>query len=121
MDKSLTPLELKVMNLLWLLKKAHVKEVLGAWPEKPAPAYNTVSTIIRILEDKGYVAHEAQGRTHLYYPAVKKNTYQKSFMKGVQKSLFSGSLNNLVSCLIDNDKLSVSEIKELEDLINKAK
>lgn len=121
MDKALTTLELKVMNLLWSLKKAHVKDVLEAWPESPKPAYNTVSTIIRILEDKGYVDHEAQGRTYLYFPAVKKNAYQKNFMQGIQKSLFSGSLNNLVSCLIDNDKLTHSEIKDLEDLINKAK
>jgi len=120
MDKPLTALELKVMNLLWSLKKAHVKDVLEAWPETPKPAYNTVSTIIRILEDKGYVDHEAQGRTYLYYPAVKKNAYQKKFMQNVKKSLFSGSLNNLVSCLIDNDKLTNTEIKELEDLISKA-
>ncbi len=121
MDKALTTLELKVMNLLWSLKKAPVKDVLEAWPESPKPAYNTVSTIIRILEDKGYVDHEAQGRTHLYFPAVKKNAYQKNFMQNVQQSLFSGSLNNLVSCLINNDKLTNSEIKDLEELINKAK
>jgi len=81
MDKALTTLELKVMNLLWSLKKAHVKDMLAAWPEEPKPAYNTVSTIIRILEDKGYVDHEAQGRTYLYFPAVKKNAYQKNFMQ----------------------------------------
>lgn len=121
MDKALTPLELKVMNLLWQMQKAHVKEVLEHWPEAPKPAYNTVSTMIRILEDKGYVGHEAQGRTYLYFPVVSKNSYQKRFMKNVQKSLFSGSLNNLVSCLIDNDKLSDEEVKDLEDLINKAR
>jgi len=121
MNKALTNLELKVMNLLWKKQKAQVKELLSIWPETPKPAYNTVSTMIRILEDKGYVAHEAQGRSYFYYPIVEKNDYQKNFMQSVKQSLFAGSLNSLVSCIIDNDKLSGTEIKELQDLINKAK
>jgi len=121
MNKALTTLELKVMNLLWQEQKAQVKELLSIWPENPKPAYNTVSTMIRILEDKGYVAHESKGRSYFYYPVVQKNDYQKNFMHNVKQSLFSGSLNSLVSCLIDNDRLSDNEIKELKDLINKAK
>jgi len=121
MKKALTALELKVMNLLWQKQKAQVKELLSVWPETPKPAYNTVSTMIRILEDKGYVDHESKGRTYYYFPLVEKNEYQKNFMQNVKQSLFSGSLNSLVSCLIDNDKLSDTEITELQDLINKAR
>jgi len=121
MNKALTTLELKVMNLLWKEQKAQVKDLLSIWPETPTPAYNTVSTMIRILEEKGYVAHEARGRSYYYFPVVPKSDYQVNFMKNVKQSLFAGSLNSLVSCLIDNDKLSTNEIKDLQDLINKAR
>jgi len=119
--KALTPLELKVMNILWRLKKAFVKDVLEDWPEDSKPAYNTISTTIRILEDKGFVAHEAFGRTHQYFALVNKNAYQKNFMKSIKQNLFAGSVRNMVSALLDNNKLSNEDFKNLEDLINKAK
>jgi len=119
--KALTTLELKVMNILWRLKKAFVKDVLEEWPSDSKPAYNTISTTIRILEDKGFVAHEAFGRTHQYFPLVNKNAYQKNFMKNVKQSLFAGSVRNMVSALLDNSKLSNEDLKDLEELINKAK
>lgn len=118
--KALTTLELKVMNILWRLKKAFVKDVLEDWPNDTKPAYNTISTTIRILEDKGFVAHEAFGRTHQYFPLINKNAYQKTFMKNVKKSLFAGSVRNMVSALLDNSKLSNEDLKDLEELINKA-
>jgi len=70
--KILTPLELKVMNTLWVLEKAFVKDILKHWDEEPAPAYNTVSTIVRILAEKGFITHKAHGRTHEELEELKK-------------------------------------------------
>ena len=87
--KLLTPLELKVMKLLWTKKKAFVKELINHWPEEPKPAYNTVSTIVRILEEKEYVGHEVEGRSHRYFPIVAKRKYQQRLMKNVLDNVFS--------------------------------
>ena len=78
-QKLLTPLELKVMNILWSLKKAFVKEIIAQWPDQDSlPAYNTISTIVRILEEKGYVQHEAFGRSHQYFPAHQQRANTRS-------------------------------------------
>ena len=119
----LTPLELKVMNLLWKLKKACVKDILKHWPEKPKPAYNTISTILRILQkaEKGpYVGHEAVGRNHFYLPLISKNTYQKRLINNVLDNAFGGSASSLVSALMDNETISNEELNGIQDLINKS-
>lgn len=116
--KLLTPLELKVMNSLWKAKKAFVKEILESWDE-PKPAYNTISTTIRILEEKGFVGHQAFGRTHQYFPEITKFEYQKSLIGNILENAFSGSATNLVSALLGNDKLNKGDLKEIEDLLKK--
>ena len=116
-NKLLTPLELKVMNLLWRLKKAFVKDLIEAWPETPAPAYNTVSTIVRILEEKEFVKHESMGRSHRYTPVISKAQYQKRHIKNVLNNVFAGSLNGLVSTLLDEEKLSPEQLASLKKLI----
>lgn len=121
MNKLLTPLELKVMNLLWKKKKAFVKEILEVWPTTPKPAYNTISTTIRILQGKGYISHEAFGRTHRYYPKVSKLMYQKRLAVNVLENVFSGSVTSLVSALVDTDHLSNKELDEIQTLIDKNK
>ncbi len=118
--KLLTPLELKVMNVLWKLKKAFVKDILSQWPDKPKPAYNTISTTVRILETKGYISHKAFGRTHEYFPVVSKFSYQKKLMASVLENAFSGSVTSMVSALLDNDKVSDKELDELQNLINES-
>lgn len=119
MKKLLTPLELKVMNLLWERQSAFVKDLLDEWPESPAPAYNTVSTTIRILEEKGFVGHEAFGRTHRYHPLVDKCVYQQNLLQSVIDNAFSGSLSSLVSTLVDNGDLDNTELEALKHLIEK--
>jgi predicted transcriptional regulator len=119
-EKLLTPLELKVMNLLWKLKKAFVKEIIAEWGEEPQPAYNTVSTIVRILEEKEFVGHEAQGRSHRYFPLMSKGQYQRRYLKNTVENVFSGSLKGLVSTLLNSGSLSKKEIEELRDLIDKS-
>ena len=121
MNAVLTPLELKVMKELWSLKKGFVKDVVENWKNEPIPAYNTVSTTIRILEEKGFVDHEAFGRSHRYFPILSKTAYQHQLLKNVIKDAFSGSVNTMVSTLVDNEKLDASEIETLKQLINKSK
>ena len=117
-SKLLIPLELKVMNILWGLKKAFVKELITKWPEPKAPAYNTVSTIVRILEEKGFVGHESKGRSHEYFPTISKTRYQKRLLRSVMDNVFSGSLTGMVSSLLDNEKISKDELSALKDLID---
>lgn len=116
-QKLLTPLELKVMNILWQLKQAFVKEIINEWPEEPKPKYNTVSTIVRILEEKGYAAHEAQGRSHRYHPLITKGKYQQKLVRNVLDNVFSGSLTGMVSSLINQEQVSSDELDALKKLI----
>ena len=115
--KLLTPLELKVMNLLWRNKKAFVKDLITQWPEEPVPAYNTVSTMVRILEEKDFVGHRSQGRSHEYYPVVTRAQYQKWHIRSVLQNVFSGSREGLVSTLLDGEDLSKDEMSQLKHLI----
>lgn len=115
----LTPLELKIMNILWELKEAFVKDVLEKWDEKPLPAYNTISTKIRVLEDKGIVNHKAYGKTHQYFPLISKDDYQKLFIQNAIEKVFNGSVNGLISTLVDNQQLSADELNEIKMLIKK--
>jgi len=119
-QKMLTPLELKVMNILWSLKEAYVKDIIAHWPEKPAPAYNTVSTVIRILEDekKAFVGHKTVGRSHLYFPIVGRSKYQQRALHNMIDNVFSGSLTGMVSSLLDDEQVSTDELDALRNLID---
>ncbi|MFK7926441.1 MAG: BlaI/MecI/CopY family transcriptional regulator [Bacteroidia bacterium] len=116
-SEFLTPLELKVMNLLWGLKKAFVKDIIADWPDEEQPAYNTISTIVRILEEKEYVGHESFGRSHRYFPLLTKGKYQKRLLKNVMENVFSGSLTGMVSSLLDENQLSTKELSDLKSMI----
>jgi len=112
--KELTKAEEQIMQILWGLEKGFVNDIIDKMP-KPKPAYNTVSTIIRILEKKGFVDHRAYGKTYEYFPLILKNEYTKGYLKGFIKNYFSDSYKNLISFFSKNEKLSVSE---LEDIVN---
>ncbi len=105
------------MNLLWNLKKAFVKEIIAQWPEKE-PAYNTISTIVRILEEKGFVGHESFGRSHQYFPLISKGKYQQHLLKNVMDNVFSGSLKGMVSSLLSQEKLSEKELSEIKQILD---
>jgi len=117
----LTPLELKVMNILWKLNEAFVKDLLACWPDAKKPHANTVSTTVRILEDKKYVSHKTYGRSHQYYPLISKTQYQKRLLGNIVENAFAGSASSLVSALIDTEKVSNSELDEIQTMINKLK
>ena len=81
-QQELTPAELEIMQILWDIEKGFVNDVLALLPE-PKPAYNTVSTIVRILEQKGYISHTPYGRSHEYYPIVDRESYTRDYMTNV--------------------------------------
>jgi len=116
--EKLTNREEDIMQVLWKLKKAFVKEVVEDMP-KPKPHYNTVSTIIRKMETKGFVNHIAFGNTHQYFPLIDKETYKKTFMQNTITNYFENSYKNVVSFLADEEKISVKELKEIIALIEK--
>jgi predicted transcriptional regulator len=118
MDK-LTNKEEEIMRVLWNLKQAFVKEVVEELPD-PKPHYNTVSTTVRNLEDKGYISHKAFGKTHQYFPLISKEDYRKSFMQKTIHQYFESSYKNVVSFFAREEKISVEELKEIiENLENK--
>jgi predicted transcriptional regulator len=100
------------MQVLWKIKKGFVKDILELFIE-PKPAYNTVSTIVRILQDKGFVGHKAYGRTHEYYPLVSKDEYSKNHMTNFVKDYFSNSFEKMVSFFAKEKSLSVKEMEEI--------
>ena len=120
MDK-LAKREEQIMRVLWQLERAFVKEIIAELPD-PKPHYNTVSTIIRILEDKGYVGHQSFGSTHQYYPILeKKDEYQKTEVRNVLKTYFENSPSKMILHFAKEDKIDEAELKEILELIKKQK
>lgn len=118
--QKLTNKEEEIMHILWTLKKAFVKDVL-AKIETEKPHYNTLSTIIRNLEEKDYVSYKAYGKTHEYFPTVTKEQYKKKFMNTAIDNYFNSSYKNVVSFFAKEEKISVAELKEIIALIEKDK
>lgn len=116
--QELTPAELEIMQILWDRESAFVNDILAVLPE-PKPAYNTVSTIVRILEQKGYLAHNAYGRSHEYYPIIDRESYTKDFMVNVLNNFFGGSASRMVSFLSSNESISLEETDEILKLLQK--
>ncbi len=116
--EKLTNKEEEIMRVLWKLKQAFVKEVVAELPE-PKPHYNTISTVIRNMEEKGFISHNAFGKTHQYYPVVSKEAYKKTFMQKTIQHYFEDSYKNVVSFFAKEDKISVSELKEIISIIEK--
>lgn len=118
--EKLTNKEEEIMQVLWKLEKAFVKEILADLPGKDLH-YNTVSTIIRKLEDKKYVAHEDFGNTYRYFPIVKKEDYSANFMKEASAKFFDNSFKNMVSFFAKKEKISAQELREILEIIETGK
>lgn len=118
--KELTRAEEQIIQVLWSLEKAFVKEIIDELPE-PKPAYNTVSTIVRILETKGFVAHEAFGKSHQYYPVISREEY-KSFATGkLLNNYFDNSVESMFSFFVKEEKIDLKEADEILKLMEKLK
>jgi len=118
--KDLTKAEEQIMQVLWQLEKAFVKEVIGQLPV-PKPAYNTVSTIIRILETKGFIGHEAFGKAHQYYPLISKEEYKRHATEKLLGNYFENSVESMFSFFVKEEKLDLSDVDEILKMINKIK
>ena len=113
----LTKAEEQVMQYLWELDKAFLKDILDQFPE-PKPHTNTVSTILKVLKDKDFVDYSVFGRQHEYFPLVSKEKYSGKSMKSLVKNYFEGSYKNAVSFLVEKNEISV---EDLEFLLNELK
>lgn len=118
MMKQLTKAEEEVMQILWELKEANVAALIEEMPE-PKPAYNTVSTIIRILESKEFVDYKKQGRGHIYFPLVQKNDYSSASMSKMVNDYFNGSFKSMVSFFVKKKEMSAGELEAILKEINK--
>ncbi len=115
--KELTKAEEQIMQMLWEMKQAFVKDLVDRFPE-PKPAYTTVSTIVRILEKKGFVGHRSYGKTHEYFPLVEKKVYTKQLFKGMLSGYFGNSIRQMVSFFSRERNLSVTELEDLKKIID---
>jgi BlaI family transcriptional regulator, penicillinase repressor len=116
--KELTRAEEQVMQALWKTGRGMVHDLLRHYPE-PKPAYNTVSTIIRILEQKGFVGHKAYGRTHEYYPLVSKKEYSSAHFGIFLNNYFGNSFKSLASFFAGEKKLTIHELEDIQQMISK--
>ncbi len=113
---ELTKAEEQIMQVLWKMERGFVKDMVDRL-DNPKPAYNTVSTIIRILEKKGFVDHKAYGKTHEYFPIVSKKEYTKKFFGNFLKKYFSNSFQQLVSFFSNENNLSIEEMEKIRVLL----
>jgi BlaI family penicillinase repressor len=122
--KELTKAEEQVMQILWKIKKGFVNDIMDQIPG-PKPAYNTISTIVRILEQKGFVDHKAYGRTHEYFPLLNKKEYMQAYLNQFVGNYFDHSYRSLASFFMKDENLSLKEMEDLkkimEEAINKKK
>lgn len=118
--KDLTKAEEQLMQVLWQLEKAFVKEVIDELP-LPKPAYNTVSTIIRILETKGFIGHEAFGKAHQYFPLISKEEYKRHATEKLLGNYFENSVESMFSFFVKEEKLDLSDVDEILKMIDKIK
>lgn len=118
MTKQLTKAEEQIMQILWDLKEASVKEMIEKLSD-PKPAYNTVSTIIRILETKEFVSHRPKGRGYVYYPLIEKTDYSNQSLHKLMNGYFEGSFKSLVSFFVKENKVNLSELEDILKEINK--
>ncbi len=119
--EELTRAEEKVMLILWKLKKCFVKDILAELPDQPKPPYNTISSVVRLLEKKKYVGFKAYGKTYEYFPLISKLDYRKVFFKKMISGYFDNSVEDLLSFMVKEEQLSDKDINKIKDIINKNK
>jgi len=116
--EELTKTEERIMQVLWDLQSAFVKDIIDKLPE-PKPPYNTISSVVRILEKKGYVGYKAYGKTYEYFPLITKPAYRKHSFGKLFTEYFDGSAESLLSFMVKEETLSEDDINNLKNLINK--
>jgi predicted transcriptional regulator len=117
MEKQLTKAEEQFMQVLWKLEEASIQDIINQLPE-PKPAYNTVSTIIRILETKNFVGHKAKGRGYLYFTLVKKEDYSNQTLNKLVDGYFEGSFKSMVSFFVKKNDVDINDLETILKNIN---
>lgn len=117
--EELTKAEERIMQVLWKLQTAFVKDIIDELDDEPKPPYNTISSIVRLLEKKGYVSYKAYGKTYEYFPAISKDEYTKTTFSKMFSGYFDSSPASLLSFMVKEEKLSEKDIEELKALIKK--
>ena len=115
MIRELTKAEEQVMQILWDSEEAIVRDMVEQFPD-PRPAYNTVSTVLRVLEKKGFVDHKAYGTTYVYFPLISKKDYSKFQFTNLIKNYFNGSFPKMAAFFARENNLSIQELEEMMDL-----
>ena len=118
--EKLTKAEEEILVLIWQKGRCTVSELIKDMND-PKPAHSTISSFVRILEKKGYVDHKAYGRTFEYFPIVEKSDYSRNRLSGLVSDFFGGSIDELVSFIVKDDKMSIKEMQTLLDKIKKDK
>ena len=118
--KELTKAEEQVMQALWKIEKGFIKDLIAEF-SKSIPAYTTISTIVRILEEKGFIGHKAYGKTHEYFPLISKREYRNFAFKGIFKNYFSSSTENLLSYFLKENNIDMKNLDAILKTINKKK
>jgi len=108
------------MQILWELEKAFVKDILERIPE-PKPHYNTVSSMVRFMVDKGYIGYKAYGKTHEYFPLISKESYSKQSLSNLVNGYFSNSYKSVISFMAKEEEISIDELKEIISMIENEK
>jgi len=115
--RELTKAEEQIMQVLWEIEGGFVKDIIDKLPNNPKtqkkPAYTTVSTIVKILEDRNFVSHEAFGKSHRYYPVISKNEYRNFFMNNFLSNYFGGSFEKMFSFFVKEKEMDLQEVEEL--------
>lgn len=114
--EKLTKAEEEIMVMIWKKQACTVSDLIKEMKD-PKPAHSTISSFVRILEKKGYVDHKAYGRTYEYFPIVKKEDYSRGRLSGLVTDFFGGSIDELVSFIVKDDKMSIKEMQSLLDKI----
>ena len=116
--KEITKAQEELLKALWEIKEGAVSNVLEILPD-PKPAYNTVATVIKVLEKKGYLSHKTFGKTNVYYPLISKKEYAQHVLKDTYMGLFNGSLDQMVSSFVKSKEVSIYELEELKNMLKK--
>ena len=114
--KELTKAEEQVMQYIWKLEKAFLKDIVEQFPE-PKSAYTTISTVIRVLVKKGFIGYNTYSKVHEYYPIISKDEYFKKHFKGIVKKFFNGSVSNFASFFTEDEDLSISELEQIKKMV----
>lgn len=119
--EKLTRQEEKVMLAVWKTGEGAVKDMLENYPDKKKPHYNTLATVIKVLESKGFVSHKTFGNVNVYFPIVKQEDYTTQFLSGFVSSYFGNSYKNVVSFFAKNEKISEADLQEILEMIKQQK